>query len=223
MAQLQAGQNQPNCLSRIRNDLWVVFGYPDHALLNPNLNSTTALKTKATIKPAYATMPFTPVHMGPGILIKGLLQTSFSLMVFGWTQILMDIQPLIVLTTGEGHLHGFSHTYVGGGLIALFAALSGKYLSELGLIILEISTEKPIRIRWWVCLLSAFIGAFSHVLIDSAMHADMQPLLPFTLSNPIQGLIEVSTLHRLCLYSGLVGAAIYYFLNWRVRAWSQWR
>ncbi len=41
-------------------------------------------------------MPFTPVHMGPGILIKALLQSSFSLMVFGWTQIIMDIQPLIV-------------------------------------------------------------------------------------------------------------------------------
>jgi hypothetical protein len=51
-------------------------------------------------------MPFTPIHMGPGILIKSLLQGSFSLMVFGWTQIVMDIQPLIVLISGEGHLHG---------------------------------------------------------------------------------------------------------------------
>jgi hypothetical protein len=40
-------------------------------------------------------MPFTPYHMGPGILIKALLQGSFSLMVFGWAQIVMDIQPLI--------------------------------------------------------------------------------------------------------------------------------
>jgi hypothetical protein len=42
-------------------------------------------------------MPFTPIHMGPGILIKAILQGSFSLMVFGWTQIVMDIQPLIVI------------------------------------------------------------------------------------------------------------------------------
>lgn len=32
-------------------------------------------------------MPFTPFHMGPGLLVKALLQGSFSLMVFGWTQI----------------------------------------------------------------------------------------------------------------------------------------
>jgi hypothetical protein len=28
-------------------------------------------------------MPFTPFHMGPGILFKALLQGSFSLMVLG--------------------------------------------------------------------------------------------------------------------------------------------
>ena len=48
-------------------------------------------------------MPFTPFHMGPGIFIKALLQGSFSLMVFGWTQVIMDIQPLVVLISGEGH------------------------------------------------------------------------------------------------------------------------
>jgi len=73
-------------------------------------------------------MPFTPIHMGSGILLKSLLQGSFSLMVFGWTQIIMDIQPLIVLISGEGHLHGFTHTYIGAILIAIFAALTGKYL-----------------------------------------------------------------------------------------------
>jgi drug/metabolite transporter (DMT)-like permease len=31
-------------------------------------------------------------------------------MVFGWAQIAMDLQPLIVLLAGEGRLHGFSHT-----------------------------------------------------------------------------------------------------------------
>ncbi len=51
-------------------------------------------------------MPFTPFHMGPGIVVKALLQGSFSLMVFGWAQIVMDIQPLFVLISGEGHLHG---------------------------------------------------------------------------------------------------------------------
>jgi len=156
--------------------------------------------------------------MGPGILIKAILQSSFSLMVFGWTQIIMDIQPLIVMITGEGHLHGFTHTYVGAVLIAIFSALTGKYLSEFGLKILKISkNENPISIVWWVVFLSAFVGSFSHVFLDSIMHADVEPFFPVTLDNQFLGLISVPMLHKVCLYSGLVGAAIYYGINWRLK------
>ena len=163
-------------------------------------------------------MPFTAIHMGPGILIKAILQGSFSLMVFGWTQIVMDIQPLIVLITGEGHLHGFTHTYVGAVLIAIFAALTGKYLSEFSLKLLGISkSDNPISIAWWVVFLSAFIGSFSHVLLDSIMHIDVEPFLPFLLDNPLLGLISVPMLHKVCLYSSLLGAAIYYGINWRLK------
>ena len=163
-------------------------------------------------------MPFTPIHMGPGILLKSLLQGGFSLMVFGWTQIVMDIQPLIVMIMGEGHLHGFTHTFLGAILITLIAAATGKYLSELGLKILGISTiEKPISITWLVVLLSAFIGSFSHVFLDSIMHSDVEPYFPFSLDNQFLGLISVQLLHKVCLYSGLVGAAIFYGINWRLK------
>ncbi|MCW8929870.1 MAG: hypothetical protein OQL19_06495 [Gammaproteobacteria bacterium] len=159
-------------------------------------------------------MPFTPVHMGPGILIKAILQGSFSLMVFGWSQIVMDIQPLIVILTGSGHLHGFSHTYVGATLLAIFSALSGKYLSELGLKILGIAKDKPIKIVWLVAFISAFIGTYSHVLLDSIMHMDVEPFYPLDTMNPFQGFISIEALHKWCLYSGLVGAVIYYLINW---------
>lgn len=155
--------------------------------------------------------------MGPGLLLKSVLQGSFSLMVFGWTQIVMDIQPLIVLITQEGHLHGFSHTYVGATLIALFSALTGKYLAQIGLWLLRIEPVIKNNIAWWVAFLSAFIGSFSHVLLDSIMHDDVQPYFPFTLNNDWHGLISVSALHKLCLYSGLLGAAIYYVVQWRLQ------
>lgn len=166
-------------------------------------------------------MPFTPMHMGPGIFIKGILQSSFSLMVFGWTQIVMDIQPLIVLLSGEGHLHGFSHTYIGATLIAIFAALTGKYLSQIGLWILRIEKSIHNQISWWIVILSAFIGSFSHVLLDSIMHADVQPFYPLTLANPFLGQLSVAALHKLCLYSGIAGACIYYFLQWRAQCVSK--
>ena len=160
-------------------------------------------------------LPFTPFHMGPGILLKSLLQSSFSLMVFGWTQIVMDIQPLIVIITNEGYLHGFSHTYVGAILLAIFSAISGKYLSQFGLYILKIRPSINVHIPWTVVFLSAFIGSFSHVFLDSIMHGDVQPFYPLYLVNSMHGVISVSLLHKFCLYSGLLGAGIYYWILWK--------
>ena len=150
-------------------------------------------------------MPFTPFHLGPGLLLKGLLQGSFSFMVYGWTQVLMDIQPLIVLITGEGHLHGFSHTLMGGGLIAVFAAISGKYASEWTLSFLQI----PHDIRWWVSGFSAGLGALSHVILDAIMHGDLYLFFPFSDAQPLLGVLTISNLHKLCFYTGLVGLGIY--------------
>jgi len=145
------------------------------------------------------------------------MRGSFSLMVFGWTQIIMDIQPLVVMITGEGDLHGFTHTYVGAVLIAIFSAMTGKHMSELGLRILGIAREKPITILWWVAFISAFIGSFSHVLLDSIMHADVEPFYPVTMTNSMHGWLSVSALHKFCLYSGMAGAVIFYAVGWKFK------
>ncbi|MBI1891168.1 MAG: metal-dependent hydrolase [Burkholderiales bacterium] len=155
-------------------------------------------------------MPFTPFHMGPGIFLKAVLQGSFSLMVFGWAQIIMDLQPLIVLLSGEGHLHGFTHTYIGATLIGAVSAVTGKYAAEFGLRKLGATGFLPIG--WAVTIFSAFVGAYSHVLLDSLMHADLEPFAPFSQRNPFLNLITIESLHKFCLYSGLIGAGIYFVL-----------
>ena len=155
-------------------------------------------------------MPFTPFHMGPGIAIKALLRGSFSLMVFGWSQIVMDIQPLLAMLTGEGRLHGFTHTYIGAFLLAVFSGLTGKYLGQFGLFVLGVDRQRRIVIGWTVAIVSAFMGTFSHVLLDSIMHADMTPLAPFSSANAMLYWISVDALHVFCLVSALVGALVYW-------------
>ena len=155
-------------------------------------------------------MPFTVFHTGPGIAIKAVLQGSFSLMVFGWAQIIMDLQPLLVLITGAGRLHGFSHTWVGASLLTVVSALTGKYLAGLGLHILNMDQRGTTRIAWWVTVLSAAIGCYSHIILDSIMHIDMTPYYPFSRENHLLGLLSVPMLHKFCVYSGLVGAAVYF-------------
>ncbi|MBL4894745.1 MAG: metal-dependent hydrolase [Emcibacter sp.] len=130
---------------------------------------------------------------------------------------MMDIQPLIVMITGKGQLHGFTHSFIGASLIAVFSGLTGKYLSEVGLKILDISRNNSVEIIWGVAFLSAFIGSYSHVILDGIMHSDVEPFYPFTTLNIFQGIISLEALHKLCLNSGLFGAMVYYTVRLRVK------
>jgi len=159
-------------------------------------------------------VPFTPLHMGPGLIIKACMRGTFSLMVFGWSQILIDIQPLVVLLSGKGELHGISHTYIGATIVAVVSALTGKYLGEIGLRILRMGNYNPIG--WRVAFVSAFIGGYSHVFIDGIMHSDMRPLAPFSQQSIFLDIVSIDTLHILCVLSAVVGGAGFYLVE-RIR------
>lgn len=154
-------------------------------------------------------IPLTPYHLGPGLLMKAILRGAFSLMVFGWTQALMDLQPLIVLISGRGELHGFTHTYLGATLIGLVAAVSGKPLFEWILSAAAPSARRPVSISWRTALISAALGSYSHVILDSVMHPDVHPLAPMSSSNPLPGLVSLPVLHDALIYSGVAGIALY--------------
>ena len=153
-------------------------------------------------------MPFTPLHMGPGIVVKAALQSRFSLMVFGWSQIVIDIQPLVVMLSDKGELHGFSHTLLGATLIGVFCSLTGKHLGEFGLRLIR--DPKYLPISWRVSAASAFIGTYSHILIDSIMHSDVLPLWPISTASPLHGIISIEALHVWCMASAVVGGLLYF-------------
>lgn len=134
-------------------------------------------------------------------------------MIFGWSQIVIDIQPLVVLLLGEGHLHGISHTYLGATLLAVVAALTGKHLAEFGLAVLGIARDNPITMTWPIAFFSAFVGTYSHVVLDSVMHGDLQPFYPFSLANPLLGKLDYDELHQFCIYSGLGGGVLFFIVQ----------
>ena len=163
-------------------------------------------------------MPVTPFHMGPGLLIKSVMQGWFSLIIFGWAQILMDIQPVVAVVTGRGNLHGFSHTYIGATLIAILSALTGRWIYGWCMRFAEKDFtpyqrrlfDVPARLTTAVCFGSAVIGTFSHVLLDSIMHADLEPFYPFNQSNTLLLIVSITTLYKICVYTGIAGAALYF-------------
>ena len=69
-------------------------------------------------------MPFTPFHLGPGALIKAVGGERFSFMIFGGSQVLMDVEPLVRMIRGDAVLHGMSHTIAGALVIGVVSAVS---------------------------------------------------------------------------------------------------
>jgi uncharacterized protein DUF4184 len=159
--------------------------------------------------------------MEPGILVKAILQGFFSLIIFTWAQLLMDIQPILAILTNKGPLHGFSHTYIGATLIAIFSALTGKWIYQTIMKFIQkdftdyqnLLFDVPQKLTLSVCVVSAFIGTYSHVLLDSIMHADIEPFYPIYLKNDINLIISIESLYKLCVYTGTIGAVIFFSIR----------
>lgn len=161
-------------------------------------------------------MPFTPIHMGVGLAAKAAGGRRFSLLVFGVAQVAMDIEPLVGILRGSAVLHGWTHTWAGATLIGLLVWLLAPALCapllrrwNRGLRdgrLARFASDAPIdRLS---AATGAFLGTFSHVALDSLMHADMAPWRPWADGNALLGLLPGGTLEAACLVAGLVGAAV---------------
>jgi membrane-bound metal-dependent hydrolase YbcI (DUF457 family) len=120
-------------------------------------------------------MPFTPFHLGLGALFKAIGGDRFSFMIFGGSQVLMDAEPLARMIRGDTVIHGISHTIGGALVLAIVAAAVGRPVSNAVLGFLGMG-DRPIH--WPVAIVSALIGTYSHIALDSIMHADMILLWP---------------------------------------------
>jgi hypothetical protein len=158
-------------------------------------------------------MPFTPFHMGPGLAVKAVSGRHFSLMVFGFSQVAIDIEPLVRIIRGDAVLHGFTHTYLGATLIALLSVVIGRPVCQFLLNYWAPDPHSPFLnwlrgpklISWPAAIAGAFVGTYSHVFLDSIMHSDIQPLAPLSDANALLHVISVGGLHLLCVLSGVLG------------------
>ena len=123
-------------------------------------------------------MPFTPFHLGPGLLIGLLLFSYLHLPTFLLASMLPDLEPLHAITACSGcEHHGFWHSFAGASVQAI--------VLSMGMILLRKPVERLselFRVKqnasWKNVLPAAFIGAFLHVLLDSTLYTDMEPFWP---------------------------------------------
>jgi hypothetical protein len=159
-------------------------------------------------------MPFTPFHFGPGAAIKAAVPRRFSFTIFCFSQVVTDCETLYYMVQGLYPWHRFFHTYVGATLVAVFCVFVGRPICQFALRIWAQSPDVPFKqyfptptvIPWGSAATGALIGTYSHVFLDSIMHPDIKPLVPFSAANPLYLLVGPGTLHSVCLILGLVGA-----------------
>ena len=162
-------------------------------------------------------MPITPFHIVAGFAVKSIFGRYFSWSVFTLTNIIIDTEVIYyILTIGEAS-HKFFHTFFGSTIVATFCAILGIPICEK---VLEywnknLQNEKSLsKLKWLatgtkITILSsvsgAFVGAYSHILLDSFMHIDVKPL-----GNNLREIISIDTLHLSCVALFLIGVVIYF-------------
>jgi hypothetical protein len=160
-------------------------------------------------------VPITPLHMGPGMVVKAVLGARFSLIAFGVAQVAIDIEPIVAVMRGSAVLHGWTHTYAGATLIAALAVpiarpvaiwIVPRWNRELRHHQLD-WLEAPETVGYGPIAAGAFIGTWSHVAIDSIMHSDMHPFAPLSPSNALLDAIPMGALDLACVIAGFVGVA----------------
>jgi hypothetical protein len=160
-------------------------------------------------------VPITPFHLGPGAAFKALAPRHFSFTVFAFSQGLIDLEPIgFFLVTGDP-VHPYLHTYAGATLVFVASGWAGPPVCEWALRVWN-AWLSPAQARWLACgtvisrkaaLAGAFMGAYSHVAIDSIMHGDMEPFAPFSAASPWLLLVSVETLQWICVAAGIMGIA----------------
>lgn len=129
-------------------------------------------------------MPITPLHLLAGVGFKAV-KPKLDFALFVAVNVVIDIDSAIGLMAQTGHedpsIHGFAHSILGSALVALIVWLF-------------------VRKRQYA-LLSLFIGAWSHVLLDVFYHQDVLLFYPFG-SNPFYGLIQPVAIDWACVAIG---------------------
>lgn len=153
-------------------------------------------------------MPITPFHFGPGAAIHALAPRYISFLSFCTANVLIDVEPLYYMVTGQFPLHRFFHTFIGASLI-----VAATLLLFVGARRFARSFWLPDMFGWQrlglvPVLLGAFAGSYSHVVLDSIMHSDMRPLAPFSDANPLLGIMALDTLHWSCIAAGAIAVLV---------------
>jgi len=153
-------------------------------------------------------MPFTPFHLGPAILIGLLFFPLIDIIIICIASVIVDIEPAYYLFfTQRGPYHGLLHTYLAATIISFLLTLimyplRNKYPKLLGFFGLKQETNHKRM------LISALIGTYSHIFLDSFLYPEMHPFYPIR-GNVMLYALSPITVYGICILSFLLAGIIY--------------
>lgn len=129
-------------------------------------------------------MPFTPFHLGPALLIYGVFVFLDPIaLIYG--SILVDLEPAIaVLLRLNYPLHGFVHSIVGVFLLLPIVYATTVMTCRLLPKIDFFFTSRSRKFTFRITVLSALIGSFSHIFLDSILYLELNLAWPLPYWNP---------------------------------------
>lgn len=155
-------------------------------------------------------MPFTPYHLGPGLLIGLLFLDLIDFPTILIASVIVDIEPFFVLIFNLDYpLHGFFHSFLGGTIVALILTLIMTKVRNYFTPIMSFFKLKQ-KISFMRILLASLIGIYVHILLDSSMYTDIRPFFPFDF-NPFYRTASLLGLTEtiICIWCFIAGLIIY--------------
>lgn len=138
--------------------------------------------------------------MGFGLVAKSLQPNRISLIMFGFSQVAIDLQQLYKHLTERVAIHGVSHCILGATFIGLACIPFRSSMERL--------FNKAISFK--SSIYGIFIGVYSHLILDSIVHPDVSNNLfrPFAINSHLFGLLSKIEMNLLCVLLGIFGLII---------------
>jgi hypothetical protein len=160
-------------------------------------------------------MPFTPFHLGPGLLVKAAFPKRMSFTAFAATQVCVDVETLYHIVRKDWPVHRQLHSVVGGSVVGLLVAgavvLGRPVLNRAAAALFPgnanlapgISAESS----GVAAVIGGLLGGTSHSVLDAIVHPDVNPLWPLSESHGLYRLVSAESLQLLCVVAGVMGLA----------------
>jgi len=155
---------------------------------------------------AYAGMPVTTYHFGPGALLKASMPRWISLTAFVISQVVIDLESGYHLLRREWPIHRHLHSLVLAGIAGMLTGTLVFFAARIGKRRRFVVSRSEVGIL--PAHLGGLIGGVSHSVLDSFMHFDLVPFCPFSNNNPFLDTLSMGALHILCVASGLIGVTV---------------